>query len=336
MKKMIGILIGCVAMFALAFTPSKKVKSKIAYQNVQTVADLEEQEIFSFSIISDNHGASPMDNIQMARMNKWISDSDDAFVLGVGDHLNKKGSNEFLSYMLRNNWWKNNFYPTIADAENEFFGKSQSDWGKGSKLLDLLGFDKKENVCMNNNGSEYYAQISVKDITVHYIVLHFPDNPADLSIAFPESSKKYLIQTLKEIKKGAKDIIIVSAHSMYGSWIDYLNPEQQKIVLAKCDLLLAGTTHYFERRVLDGYENAGPLMISCGSVNNARWGCNNGFVQVHVMSNPLSLVVQYINTDEQYNKLQSAPFAFVKYINAEVYPLEFQSLSPAQMIAKAN
>lgn len=335
MKKLKWILIGCVAMFALAFKPSKKVKSQHYFQNIQTLADLENQELFSFSIISDNHGASPMDNIQMARMNKWISDSEDAFVLGVGDHLSKKGDNEFLSYILRNNWWKNNFYPSIGDAENEYFGKSQGDWGTGSKLLDLLAFDKKSNICRNENGAEYYAQIQTKGINIHYISLHFPDNPADVSIAFPESSKKYLIKTLNEIHKGANDIIIVSAHSMYGSWIDYLNPVQQKIVLAKCDLLIAGTTHYFERRVLENYENSGPLVISCGSVNNARWACNNGFVQVHVISNPLSLIVQYTNTDEQYNKLQNAPHSFVKFINGNVYPLDFQHLEPTQMVAQA-
>ena len=182
----------------------------------------------------------------------------------------------------------------------------------------------------------WQRKVAIIDQQVHYIVLHFPDNPYNQEIAFPNSSKNYLIKTLNSIQKRENDIIIVSAHSMYGSWIDNLSLEQQKIVTKKCDLLLAGTTHYFERRVLEGSENTGPLMISCGSVNNARWGCNNGFVQVHVVQNPFALVVQYVNTDDIENKLQDNPYSFVKYINGGVYPLSFPKALPSQMVAQSN
>lgn len=324
-----------IGILALAFKPTRLVKKQIGLYNIHTLNELENLESFSFSIISDNHGASPMNNINMAKMSKWIQDSDDSFVLGTGDHLKKGTENGFLTFLIRNNWWRNNFYPTIADAENEFFGKGQGDWGSGSKLLNILGVDRRSNVSMNENGAEYYAQMNVNGITVHYIVLHFPDNPYNQNIAFPSSSKNYLINTLNKINKTNKDIIIVSAHSMYGSWIDNLSPEHQKIVNKKCDLLLAGTTHFFERRVPEGLENTGPLMISCGSVNNARWECNNGFVQVHVMQNPLALVVQYVNTDDIENKLQDTPYSYVKYINGGVFPLSFDTLPSPQMVAQA-
>lgn len=334
MKKILLFILS-VGFLGLAFKPAKVVKTQVGFQNVQSLDELENNESFSFSIISDNHGESPMENLQMAKMTKWVKESNDAFVLGVGDHLQKNKSNDFLAFLVRNEWWKNNFYPTIADAENDFFGKGQSDWGSGSKFLNILGLNKKSNVSMNNNGAEYYAQMNVNGITVHYIVLHFPDNPYNEDIAFPESSKQYLINTLNSINKTNKDIIIVSAHSMYGSWIDNLSASQQQIVNKKCDLLLSGTTHFFERRVMDGLENSGPLMINCGSVNKARWNGNNGFVQVHVMQNPLSLVVQYVNTDESENKLQESPYSYVKYINGGVYPLSFPSAAPGQMIAQA-
>lgn len=330
------VLLGCVAVGSIAFRPSKPVKKQFGLNQIQTINDLEQSESFSFSIISDNHGASPMDNIQMAKMTKWVEQSQDAFVLGVGDHIQKNKDNDFLTFLIRNDWWRNNFYPAVSDAENDYFGTGESDWGSGSKFLNFLGLNKRWNVQMNDNGAEYYAKLPVNGVMVHYIVLHFPDHPHDQNIAFPETSKQFLINTLNKINKGENDIIIVSAHSMYGSWIDNLSAEQQKVVNKKCDLLLAGTTHFFERRVLDGMENSGPLMISVGSVNKARWGCNNGFVQVHVMKNPLSLVVQYVNTDETENKLQDSPYSYIKYINGDVYPLSFPSTETSQMIAQAN
>lgn len=307
-----------------AFSPATPVKVQYGFQNIQSYEELEDSKSFSFSIISDNHGASPIDNIQMAKMSKWVADSKDAFVLGIGDHLQKNKENDFLTFLLRNEWWKQNFYPTIADAENDYFGNGQSDWGSGGKLLNVLGMQNRWNVEMNSNGAEYYAKMVVEGVVVHYIVLHFPDNPNNSDIAFPESSKKFLINTLNKIQKSDNDIIIVSAHSMYGSWIDYLSKAQQQIVNKKCDLLLAGTTHFFERRVPTGLENSGPLMVSAGSVNEARWGSKNGFLQVHVMKNPLSIIVQYVNTDDSQIQLQDAPYSYVKYINGSVFPLNFQ------------
>lgn len=335
MKNWKLILIGCVAVGSLAFKPSKQVKKQAESFQVHSLAELEEKSSFSFSVISDNHGASPSENLQMAKMKKWIEQSNDAFVLGVGDHL-EKNNNDFISFLIRNDWWRNNFYPSIADAENEFFGKGQGDWGSGAKFLKILGLNKRCNVSMSENGAEYYAQMNVEGVTIHYIVLHFPDNPYDQKIAFPETSKNYLINILNNIHKTENDIIIVSAHSMYGSWIDNLSVAQQKIVNGKCDLLLAGTTHYFERRVPEGLENSGPLMLSAGSVNKARWGCNNGFIQIHVMKKPLSLVVQYVNTDDTENKLQDSPYSYIKYINGGVYPLSFPaSETTSQMVAQA-
>ncbi len=316
-------LVAVAALGMFAFSPATPVKVQYGYQNIQSYEELEQSKSFSFSIISDNHGASPIDNIEMARMSKWVADSKDAFVLGVGDHLQKNKQNDFLAYILRNNYWKQHFYPTIADSENDYFGKGEGDWGSGRELLNVLGFKNRLNVEMNANGAEYYAKMVVNEVVVHYIVLHFPDNPGNSEVAFPESSKQFLINTLNKIQKSNNDIIIVSAHSMYGSWIDYLSKAQQNIVNKKCDLLLAGTTHFFERRVPEGLENSGPLMVSAGSVNEARWGSKNGFLQVHVMKNPLSLIVQYVNTNDSQIQLQDAPYSFVKYINGGVFPLSF-------------
>ena len=63
------------------------------------------------------------------RIKEIMDEGKDAFVLGIGDHLQKNKENDFLTYIIRNNWWKENFYPTIADAENDYFGNGQGDWG---------------------------------------------------------------------------------------------------------------------------------------------------------------------------------------------------------------
>lgn len=329
------IILSFLLILFQSFKPSTIVKSITAFHNIYSTQDLNDQDLFSFSVISDNHGASPYDNIQMARAARWIAEGGDEFVLGLGDHMVKNESNNFLHFILRNEWWKKNFYPSIADGENAYFGNSQSDWGSGGQLLKALNLQNRSNTKVRENGAEYYTKFSIKGINVHYISLHYPDEPYILESCFPVESRNYLINTLKNIQKSSNDIIIVAAHSRWGSWIDDLNANQKNYVMSKCDLLLSGTTHYFERRTPQGYENRGALVVNASSVNRARFGNHNGFLKVHVMTNPLALVVQHVNTNEQDVQLMSTPDSFVKYINGGVYPLNFINLNTSDLIAKA-
>lgn len=326
--------LGLLAIF-FAFKPSAVVKSVSPYNYVFSAQDLDDQNLFSFSVISDNHGASPYDNIQMARTAKWIAEGKDEFVLGLGDHMVKNESNNFLNFILRDEWWKNHFYPTIADAENDYFGNAQSDWAAGGKLLRALNFENRSNTIVRENGAEYYTKFSIKGINIHYISLHYPDQPYDNELGFPVDSRNYLINTLKRIQKSSNDIIIVAAHSRWGSWIDDLNENQKSFVMSKCDLLLSGTTHYFERRVPLGYENTGALVVNASSVNRARFGNHNGFLKVHIMTNPLALVVQHVNTNEREIQLMGIPDSYIKFINGGTFPLEFNSLKASEFVAKA-
>lgn len=318
-----------------AFKPSVVVKPITAYNNVYSPEDLNNQDLFSFSVISDNHGASPYDNIQMARAAKWIAEGQDEFVLGLGDHMVKNESNNFLNFILRDEWWRKNFYPSIADGENAYFGSSQADWGAGGQLLSALNLKNRSNTIMRENGAEYYSRFFIKGITIHYISLHYPDEPYILDECFKIDSRNYLINTLNKIHKSSNDIIIVAAHSRWGTWIDDLNENQKSYVMSKCDLLLSGTTHYFERRTPQGYENRGALVVNASSVNRARFGNHNGFLKIHVMKNPLALVVQHVNTNEKDIQLMSTPDSYVKFINGGVYPLNFENLYAANFIAKA-
>ncbi len=314
------VIICCSLLASAGFTNEESLLF------VRDVNQLDTEAAFSFSIMSDNHGAEPSSEIHMAKMNKWSRESGDEFIIGVGDQVSQDPDNDFTSYLVRDAWWYNHFYPTISDAENVYYGKGQSDWGAGGQMLKILNFQQKPNIEMRDNNTEYYTQIKVKEYTVHLIVLHYPDEPADIDIAFPADSRNYLINKLKSIQKGPQDIVIVSAHSRYGSWIDCLNAEQQKIIKTKCDLMLSGSTHYFERRKLDTFGDKGPLMVSAGSVNHARWGNPNGYIQVHVMKAPFALVVQYVNLDDNERKLQNAPFSFMKVINGEISTLDLSPL----------
>jgi hypothetical protein len=53
-------------ILSFAFKPSAVVNPISIYNSVYAVEDLDNQDLFSFSVIGDNHGASPYDNIQMA------------------------------------------------------------------------------------------------------------------------------------------------------------------------------------------------------------------------------------------------------------------------------
>src|SRR5690606_14499011 len=101
--------------------------------------------------------------------------------------------------------------------------------------------------------------------------------------------------------------------------------EQKKIVYDKCDLILSGTTHYFERREIKERGDQGPLILNAGSVTNAKFGAPNGYIQVHILENPFAIVTQFINTDMPFRTLQNAAFAYIKYGKGGTYPRDLQT-----------
>ncbi len=291
---------------------------------IKSIQDLQDISLFSFAIMSDNKGDSPKNSRENFKMVKWIKQSDDQFVIGVGDHLKRGWDNSFLDMIKEDPWWNQNFYPNIADGENEFYGTCQEDWGAGGKLLEELNFSHHSNVSIRENGNEYYAKIAVDEYTVHLIQLHYPDSPKDYEKSFPEDSRQYLKTTLQSIDKGPKDIIIAAAHSRTGFWIDILDEEIKGIVMEKCDLVLSATTHYFQRKKLPDYKNSGALLINTGSVNYPLPLSHGGYVHVSVLENPLSLIVQYINVeDEDEMVLQDTRHAIRKIIGGKISFIDF-------------
>jgi len=296
----------------------------IQIYSVESIADLDTAAVFSFAVMSDHKGESPKNNLRFRRMVEWIKDSRDHFVIGLGDHLKKGRENDFLSFLTMNTWWHDNFYPNVADGENEFYGSGQGDWGAGAPILEHIGVGRRENVNVRDNGCEYYATIRVKGYTVHLIQLHFSDNPPAPAKAFREDSREYLKNTLELIDKGPKDIIIAAAHSRTGFWHDLLTPKQQHVVLSKCDLLLSGTTHRWERRSCPQQTANHPLIINTGSVTFAAGTNPCGFVQVHVLSHPSRLVVSYVHVDKSERKLPPNEYTYLKLIGGPVINIRFQ------------
>jgi len=297
-------------------------------KGVNSIQELDSLAAFSFAIMSDNKGDSPSSAVQFARMVNWMEESQDRFVVGLGDHVKKGWENSFLPFIKTSSWWQHNFYPNAADGENEFYGKDQGDWGAGGKIFREVELSANPHVTIRKNSCEYYAAIKEKGYTVHLIQLHFPDRPKDPAVAFPEDSRNYQIHTLKQINKQKNDIIIAAAHSRSGFWIELLTDEQQNLVMTKCDLVLSATTHFFERKIIPGYEEKGALLINTGSVTYPNSYSPYGYIQVHVLENPLSLVVQYIDTGKPERILQHSEYAFIKIIGGKILNTNFRPPPP--------
>ncbi|MCK5346846.1 MAG: 5'-nucleotidase C-terminal domain-containing protein, partial [Candidatus Heimdallarchaeota archaeon] len=221
-------------------------------------------------------------------------------------------------------FWFDNFYANVADGENEYYGKNQSDWGSGAPILKVNKLSEKKHVKIRENNCEYYAKIKVDEYTVHLIQLHYSDSPADANIAFTEDSKKYLVETLKSIQKGEKDIVIVAAHSRTGFFYEQLSKEQRKVIYDKCDLVLSATTHFFTRLNIDEYGDKGPLYLNTGSITYPAGYCPFGYIQVHVLENPFSLVIQYYDTKKNKRQLQHSAYAWIKKVGGNIIATDFR------------
>ncbi len=277
-----------------------------------TLSCYSKEPVFSFAVFSDNHGEG-IEKIEFKRMADWIGSNKCSFVIGNGDHVQAKTKNNFIEFLKNNKWWYNNFYPTIADNENGHFGKNQADWGSGGKLFDLTDIRSRKNVDFAENGVEYHAVISEKGFNIHFISLHYPDQPDIDSIAFKEISKRYMVETLKSLDKQENDIIIVSAHSRLGYWLDKLNAEQKKIVNEKADLVFSSTTHVFH--IFSENGDAGPIAVNTGSITRPRLWSSPGFLMVDVYSGPAKIEVSYIDCSKKEFKRPQLYFKASKIIN---------------------
>ncbi len=273
---------------------------------------------FKFYIMSDNKGEAE-EKVSFKKMIEWTKDRDQKFVIGLGDHLKKGRDNLFLDFIENNEFYKNNFYPNIADGENEYYGEGQDDWGAGGKFLELFDFENKDNVTLRDNKAEYYASIKIGDITIHLIQVHFPDEPRDdAKLAWPQESRDYLINKLKSIEKTKNDIVIVGAHSIFGSWHNYLKKEELDIVLEKVDLGLSATVHEFAKMTASGHDNDATLFINTGAITHGL--TSDGYLEVHFIKNPNRIIIQYIDMKKSSLEINKKT-SWIKYINGKIEKL---------------
>ena len=152
----------------------------------------------------------------------------------------------------------------------------------------------------------------INDFTVHLIQLHFPDSPPDVSVAFRQDSKDFLTTTLNSISKTQYDIIIVAAHSFSGFWHHLLSRDEQRVLLSKADLILSGTSHIFDRAADPLRGDRGALILNAGSVVEPFLFARPGFLQVNVLRNPTTIVVQFMDMRKNEYRLAPKGFAFQK------------------------
>ena len=280
--------------------------------DISTIKDLDRRAVLHFSVFSDNKGESPASSVEFARMENWIRGSNSAFVIGLGDHLKNRWENSFVPWIKSDDWWHTHTYLNVADGENEYYSEThkQSDYGAGAPILNLVKLDAHATI-RRANPSEYYAVIPAGKFTVHLIQLHYSDQPKDPSIAFPESSRAWLVETLEGIDKGKYDLIVVGAHSRAGSWDMVLSPERRKILLGKADLVLSATTHRYQSWVPEGFEDLPAVCVNTGAVNFPGYMTPNGYVDIHVL-NSGDIVGQYIDLTQTERRLQRDRFAWVK------------------------
>lgn len=292
---------------------------------VESIADLDRLAGLHFAIMSDNKGDSPLSSVEFARMTTWIKQGNPAFMIGLGDHVKHRLENTFIPWLQSDPWWREHFYPNVADGENEYYSPThrQSDYGEGAPILDLVALEAHASV-IRPNRSEYYAQISVGDYTVHLVQMHFSDQPMDAAVAFPESSRAWMMETLKGIEKGDKDLIIVAAHSRSGAWDIVLSQERRQFLLNKVDLVLSATTHRFEAWVPEGFADGTAVCINTGAVNYPGTMTPNGYVEIHLIES-VGVVGQYIDLTQTGRRLQRGRFAWIKPTHG---PMRYLNLRP--------
>lgn len=279
---------------------------------VASIADLDQIADLHFALMSDHKGDSPLSSVEFARMTAWMREGNPAFVVGLGDHVKHRFENTFIPWLQSEPWWREHFYPNVADGENEYYSPThrQSDYGEGAPILDLVKLEAHASI-IRPNSSEYYAQIPVRDYTVHLIQMHFSDQPMDDAVAFPESSRAWMMGTLEGIEKGSRDVIIVAAHSRTGAWDMLLSPERRKSLLDKADLVLSATTHRFEAWVPKGFEEGDAVCVNTGAVNYPGPMATNGYVEIHLIES-VGIVGQYIDLTRTDRRLQRGRSAWIK------------------------
>ena len=105
-------------------------------QAIQRAADagaLRASALFTFAVLGDTHGNAVEDS-SFANAARQMEDLQVRFIVGLGDNLEdpkniRKTHDTFLDWVKEQPFWMAHFWPTVADGENEYFGRGSGDWG---------------------------------------------------------------------------------------------------------------------------------------------------------------------------------------------------------------
>ncbi len=310
----------------------KRLAEIAAVPNARTLQDMAR---LAFAAMSDNKGRG-VEDPDVANMAARVRAMRAKFVIGLGDNLHSARHKGFLVLLKQDRFWANYFWPNIGDGENAHFAGRQDAWGAGKPLLHFLEIEKRPRVTMAANGIDYYTRLPFEDLTVHLIQLTYSDEPDDHAVAFREETRAFLETTLKRLPRSPRDIIVAAAHSNRGEWLSVLSRERAGLVLDKCDLVLAATTHLY-RRFDYGEESA--LVLNTGQTgefsDSEKERDLSGFLGVYVLDDPLCLVTLYHFTRGPEPILPAAEYCAVRFQESgRIYPLAFKAVQAGAVQAE--
>ncbi len=294
-----------------------------------TIDQLKEMSDFQFAIMSDNKGrATGLSDF--AHMVNQIEDLDAEFVVGMGDNLENTGSMMFLDFVAGNLFWKNKFWPNVADGENQHYGSSQADWGEGREIFHAFDMFNRSDIDWPGFGAEmptkepasYAAHITVNGITVNVLQLTFSDQPYELSEAFQEGTRQFMEDQLDaRADKAGKEITVIGAHSKDGLWVDYLGSSRKAKVNELGDLALAATVHTYNH-----FDHGETGILELNSAHVGAYNASDddsGFLSCFVIAEPLALVTMFtpsksdvVTLNKGYAPPHWKPSMFIKFIKS--------------------
>ncbi len=294
-----------------------------------TIDQLKEMSDFQFAIMSDNKGrATGLDDF--VHMVNQIEDLESEFVVGMGDNLENTGSMMFLEFVAGNLFWKNKFWPNVADGENQHYGSSQADWGEGREIFHAFDMFNRSNIDWPGFGAEmptkepasYAAHITVNGITVNLIQLTFSDQPSSLSEAFQEGTRQFMEDQLDaRAAQAGEEITVIGAHSKDGLWVDYLGSSRKAKVNELGDLALAATVHTYNH-----FDHGETGILELNSAHVGAYNAsddNSGFLSCFVIAEPLALITMFTPTKSDVVSLNKGyapphwkPSMFIKFIQS--------------------
>ncbi|MCD4652160.1 MAG: hypothetical protein K8S56_10320 [Candidatus Cloacimonetes bacterium] len=308
-----NLILVLLSLLAIQLTASDN------FDSIRTIEGLDDRSDLTFSVFGDNRGESLETSIYLARMVRWIGESDNEFVIGMGDHLRRGKNSLFSDFIKEHIYWTQQFFPGISKGEEDFFGADN-----GCEFIKQTEVTYNRGFVYNNTGCAYYVPITRNGYVIHLIQLN------RITSESVSSKAAFLNKQLKALKRDKKSFVILTANADETNWLTLLPKSVQKLCREKADLIFTSNDNYCHRIPLKARKKNEPLMLDTGSTDHAyRWN-PNGFIQIHVLSNPSALVVQYLDLSQPQREIQHSEFAWIKYPGKQVEPAIFRMEKPEE------